>query len=181
MRFLVNCIGLFSLLSIVAAIPVPAPAVDNSLSDAANALVNGIQANLNHGQQEEQTVQTLQSLEQNGAAAADIATGIANVKAALNLAIADRESNQALATPDFPNVLTGLAKVQAAQAKATTTVATLNGVSSNDAPILAGLLTTFEGGFATNQANLVLVSLDHLLVVENNLTVFFRLRHMYKY
>ena len=80
------------------------------------------------------------------------------MQAALNLAIADRENNQALATPDFPNVLTGLAKVQAAQEKATTTVGSLTGVAANDASILSGLLTTFEGGFATNQANLVLVS-----------------------
>jgi len=59
---------------------------------------------------------------------------------------------------DFPNVLAGLAKVQAAQEKATATVGTLTGVAANDAPVLSGLLTTFEGGFATNQANLVLVS-----------------------
>jgi len=42
--------------------------------------------------------------------------------------------------------------------KATATLATLTGVEANDAPVLAGLMTTFEGGFATNQANLALVS-----------------------
>jgi len=153
MRFhLLNLLTL-SLPILISAIPIP-----DATADAANVLVNGIQDNLNHGQQEIQTVQTLQSLESNGAAASDITTGIANVKAALNLAIADRTNNQALAV-DFPNVLTGLAKVQAAQEKATATVGTLTGIAANDAPILSGLLTTFEGGFATNQANLVLVGI----------------------
>jgi len=149
MRFHIISLTLLPLL--ISALPLP----DNATSDAANVLVNGIQENLNHGQAEIQTVQTLQSLESNSASAADIATGITNVKAALNEAIADRTSNQALAA-SFPTVLTGLAKVQAAQVKATATLATLTGVEANDAPILAGLMTTFEGGFATNQANLAL-------------------------
>jgi hypothetical protein len=90
MRFQILAIFLLPLIS---ALPLP----DNATSDAANVLANGIQANIDHGQQEIQSVQTLQSLESNGAAPAAITTGIANAKAALNLAIADRTSNQALA------------------------------------------------------------------------------------
>ena len=135
---------------------ISAAAIPDATADAVNNLINGIQSNLNHGNQEIQSVQTLQSLESNIASASAIATSISNVKAALNLAIADRTSNQAL-TADFPTVLAGLAKVQAAQVKATATVATLSGVAANNAPILSGLLTTFEGGIATNQNNLALV------------------------
>lgn len=141
----------------ISALPLP-----SASSDAANILVNGIQTNLDHGQQEIQSVKTLQSLEANNAAAADITSGIAAVQNALDLAIADRTANQALATA-FPDVTAGLAKVQAAQTKATTTVGSLNGIAANDGPLLDGLLTTFTGGFATNQANLVMVSLESVV------------------
>jgi len=70
MRFYILSLTLLPL--IISALPLP----DNATSDAANVLANGIQANLNHGQVEIQTVQTLQSLESNSASAADIATGM---------------------------------------------------------------------------------------------------------
>jgi hypothetical protein len=158
MRFYILTLALIPLL--IAALPVPQDPT-NATADAANALVNGIQANLDAGQGEEQTVKTLQSLEQNGASASDIAAGIANVKAALDQAISDRVSNQALAA-DFPNVLAGLAKVETAQTSATAMIGALNCEEANDAPILSTLLTTFEKGFATNQANLALVSFRYI-------------------
>jgi hypothetical protein len=156
MRLSVLTLALLPLLAL--ALPTSL-AVREQTADQVNALVNGINSNLAHGNQETQAVKTLQSLEQNKAAASDIAAAITGVKTALNLAISDRESNQALAV-NFPTVLAGLAKVQTAQGGALTQVANLNGVIANDSPICDTLLTTFAKGFATNQNNLALVSLD---------------------
>jgi hypothetical protein len=154
MKFLVFALALLPFLA--SALPTTLMARAQT-ADEVNQLVNGINSNLAHGNQETQSVKTLQSLEQNNAATSDIATAITAVKTALNLAISDRESNQVLAA-NFPTVLAGLSKVQTAQQGALTQVGNLNGVVANDAPICTTLLTTFANGFATNQKNLALVS-----------------------
>jgi hypothetical protein len=146
MRFYV--IALLPLLAAAA----PFPAQPN------NALSDGINKNLDAGNGEIAAVQNLQSDETNKASAAVVNAGISGVQSALDIAVADRKANQALAgarraTP----VQDGLAKVATAQGKAQGAINTLNG-GAGDTATLSTLTSTFEKGLATNENNLALVS-----------------------
>lgn len=136
-----------------------------------NALVNGINKNLDAGNQEIASVQNLQSIETNHGTATQVQAGIQGVQSALDTAVADRTANQALAKADAGQrrraetpVQAGLDKVANAQAHAQNTVDTLNG-GAGDAATLSSLKTTFENGFATNENNLALVSLGRLIFI----------------
>jgi len=148
-------IPLLTLLALTAALPLP----DNASSTSANALANGINANLDAGNQEIQTVQTLQSSESNHAPAAQIQSNIDAVQGALDTAVSDRKANQALAAAQKradAALTAGLDKVENAQAKAQGAVSSLNG-GAGDAATLDALKGTFEKGFQTNENNLALV------------------------
>jgi hypothetical protein len=154
-------IPLLALLALTTAAPLPLP--DNTSSITSNALANGINANLDAGNQEIQSVQTLQSSESNNAPAAQIQSNIASLQGALNTAVADREGNQALAaaqkrepSPADAALTAGLDKVASAQANAQGAISSLNG-GAGDAATLSALGATFQKGFETNENNLALV------------------------
>jgi hypothetical protein len=126
-----------------------------------NPLADGINANLDAGNQEITAVQNLQSIESNHGTTEQINAGIKGVQDALDTAVGDRTSNQAIAakaagTKRQTAVQAGLDKVEAAQGKAQSAIDTLNGGAS-DAETLSNLKNTFEKGFATNSNNLGLV------------------------
>ena len=124
-----------------------------------NALANGINQNLDAGNQEVAAVQNLQSVEQNHGTASQVAAGKQGIQNALSTAVGDRTSNQALnnaARRSNPAVAADLNKVQTAQGKAQGKIDSLNGGAS-DAATLAALKTTFQGGAATNANALSLV------------------------
>jgi hypothetical protein len=148
---------LLALLTLTTAAPLP----DNTSSTPSNALSNGINANLNAGNQEIQSVQTLQSSESNNAPASQVQSNIASLQGALNTAVSDREGNQALAAaqrraPADAALTAGLDKVASAQANAQGAIGSLNG-GAGDAATLNSLAGTFQKGFETNENNLALV------------------------